>query len=179
MRAFRLADNKVAEFSTWDMELLMSELETISDIDMDTMGFDELEYADVALDAQEDDYEIEVPKEPKSKRGEIYQLGRHRLMCGDSTVLEDVEKLMNGNLADMFLTDPPYNLAYEGKTSDRLSIQNDNMQDDSFREFLAKAFEIAYSMMKKGGYSIYGMLIRRDTILEALVMMLDFWFGSA
>lgn len=142
VRAFRLADNKVAEFSTWDMELLMSELDTINDIDMDTMGFDELEYSDVAMEAQEDDYEIEVPAEPKSKRGEIYQLGRHRLMCGDSTSVEDVERLMDGNLAQLCFTDPPYGMKKEGE-----GIANDNLNFDDLLEFNKKWIPLSFRFL--------------------------------
>lgn len=99
---------------------------------------------------QEDDFEVEPPKEPKSKLGDIYQLGRHRLMCGDSTRIEDVEKLMNNNLADLLVTDPPYNVNYEGKTADTLKIKNDNMNNDSFHQLLYNAFANAYSVMKDG-----------------------------
>ena len=99
---------------------------------------------------QEDDFEIEPPKEPKAKLGDIYQLGRHRLMCGDSTNVEDVEKLMNGSQADLLLTDPPYNVDYEGKTKEALKIENDHMGDDSFYQFLYDIFTNAYAVMKDG-----------------------------
>lgn len=92
----------------------------------------------------------EPPKEPTSKTGDIWQLGNHRLMCGDSTMIDDVEKLMDGVLADMLLTDPPYNVDYEGKTKDKLKIQNDIMQDDSFRQFLRDAFSTADAFIKPG-----------------------------
>lgn len=90
------------------------------------------------------------PEEPKAKRGDIYQLGNHRIMCGDSTSLADVEKLMDGNKADLFLTDPPYNVSYEGKTQDKLTIKNDTMEDESFRAFLTDAFYAANEHMKEG-----------------------------
>lgn len=83
----------------------------------------------------EDDFDEELPDNPNTKTGYIYKLGRHRLMCGDSTNVEDVKKLMNDNLADLYLTDPPYNVSYEGKTKDKLKIQNDKMENDDFREF--------------------------------------------
>jgi len=91
-----------------------------------------------------------VPEEPKTKTGDIYKLGRHRLMCGDSTSIDAVEKLMDGSLVDILITDPPYNVAYEGKTKDALKIQNDSMGDDQFRQFLRDAFVSADSVMKQG-----------------------------
>ena len=107
VRAFRLADNKVAELAEWDIDLLDDELDEIFDIDMSDFGFD--------LSEEEEEIEViedEVPQEvePIAKQGDIWQLGRHRLMCGDSTSVTDVEKLMNGNKADMIYTDPPYGM---------------------------------------------------------------------
>lgn len=111
IKAFRLADNKVSEFSDWDQDLLDSELDDLKDLDIDMsdFGFD-------LDDLDDDEHEIiedevpEVPEEPISKYGGIYQLGKHRLMCGDSTKVEDVEILMNGAKADMVFTDPPYGI---------------------------------------------------------------------
>ena len=108
IKAFRLADNKVSEKAEWDFELLDKELDDI-DIDMTEFGFD------LDLDDEEEQEIIEdevpdVPEEPKAKLGDIYQLGNHRLMCGDSTSEEDVAKLMNGVKADMVFTDPPYGM---------------------------------------------------------------------
>ena len=147
IKAYRLADNKVAEKAVWDFDLLNEELGEIIDLDMETFGFDLSENLD---DAEEDDYELELPEEPKSKRGDIYTLGNHRLMCGDSTSISDVERLMDGAKADMLLTDPPYNVDYTGKTKDALKIQNDHMDNDSFREFLRDAFVTADTVMKPG-----------------------------
>lgn len=148
VKAFRLADNKVAERSEWDFDLLTDELIDILDINMEQFGF-EFD-GGVEDEVQEDDFEIEPPKEPKAKLGDIYQLGRHRLMCGDSTNVEDVEKLMNGSQADLLLTDPPYNVDYEGKTKEALKIENDHMGDDSFYQFLYDIFTNAYAVMKDG-----------------------------
>lgn len=94
-KAYRLADNKTGELADWDMGLLDDELAEIADIDMSDFGFD-LDIPDDGEEAQEDDFDEEVPEEPKSKLGQIYQLGRHRLMCGDSTKTEDVKKLVGG-----------------------------------------------------------------------------------
>ena len=132
-RAYALAHNKTAEMSEWDFGLLGDELADILDIDMSDFGFD-------LSDDEEEETEIiedEVPQEvePVAKQGDIWQLGRHRLMCGDSTSIDDVEKLMNGNKADMVFTDPPYNIAYQG-VSDKRTIKNDKMSDDDFIQFL-------------------------------------------
>lgn len=149
IKAFRLADNKVAEKAEWDFDLLNAELDDIIDLDMELFGFEDA-LQDDAEEAVEDEFEVELPAEPKSKLGDIYQLGDNRLMCGDSTVLEDVEKLMGGVQADMLLTDPPYNVNYEGKTKDKLKIKNDKMDNDNFRQFLIDAFSNADMVMKPG-----------------------------
>lgn len=149
IKAFRLADNKVSEKAEWDFDLLAEEIGDLVDFDMTVFGFDDLLEENTG-DAQEDDYEPELPQEPRSKPGDIYLLGKNRLMCGDSTILSDVEKLMGGQLADMLLTDPPYNVDYEGKTKEKLKIENDKMDNDSFRQFLVDAFAVADAVMKPG-----------------------------
>lgn len=106
VRAFRLVDNKVGELAEWDIDLLNIEL---SEIELDLTPFD-FKIEKTLNDIEEDDYEVVLPDEPKSKKGDIYILGNHRLMCGDSTKEEDVAKLMNGNKADMVFTDPPYGM---------------------------------------------------------------------
>jgi len=111
IKAYRLADNKVGEDSQWDLDLLDEELGDIFEIDMEEFGFD-LSIPDD--DAVDDDYEVEPPEEPKSERGQIYQLGDHRVMCGDATDPDDVKKLCGGELCDLYLTDPPYNVDYTG-----------------------------------------------------------------
>lgn len=133
--AYIIADNRLAEDAGWDMSVLSEELRGLMDIDFDIelTGFT---LDDIELDFGEAEVkESEIPElkpEPKSKVGEIYQLGKHRLMCGDSTCAEDVEKLMSGVRADLLLTDPPYNLDYTGKNSNLLKIENDNMSDEKF-----------------------------------------------
>ena len=149
IKAYRLADNKVAELAEWDFDLLGEELSDILDIDMCDFGFEALEDEEEA-EVVEDDFEVELPEEPRAKLGDVYQLGNHRLMCGDSTSITDVEKLMGGDLADMLLTDPPYNVDYEGKTKDKLKIENDKMDNDNFRQFLIDAFSNADMVMKAG-----------------------------
>lgn len=152
IKAFRLADNKVGEIAVWDLDLLNEELNDILDLDMSVFGFDVLDNLDDLIEDEKDldDFTETVPDEPKSKLGDIYQLGSHKLMCGDSTNEADVKKLMNGELADLLLTDPPYNVAYEGKTKDSLTIKNDSMDNDSFRQFLVNAFSSANEVMKPG-----------------------------
>ena len=115
VKAFRLADNKVSEIAEWDFDLLEQELEEIQDIDMSMFDFD-LSVLDDEEEKEviEDDYEVEIPEEPKAKYGDIYKLGNHRLMCGDSTKEEDVAKLMQGQKADMVFTDPPYRMEAQG-----------------------------------------------------------------
>lgn len=155
-KKYRLLDNKVGEIAEWDPELLAGELEEVDFGDFD-FGFDELmaELTDTSEEdgaplstAVEDDADIVLPEEPKAKRGDIYQLGAHRLMCGDSTDPADVARLMGGTQADLLLTDPPYNVNYEGGTG--LTIQNDNMEDAAFRKFLRDAFACADGVMKPG-----------------------------
>ncbi len=118
VKAFRLADNKVAEKAEWDFDLLPLEINNIVNIDMGAFGFDLDFNGGVEEQVQEDEFEIEPPKEPKAKLGDIYQLGRHRLMCGDSTDKATVELLMNGNKADMVLSDPPYGMFLDTDFSD-------------------------------------------------------------
>lgn len=159
VRAFRIADNKTAELAEWDYEILMAELDLLEDIDMEQFGFDDL--ADMLEPtAEEDGYELEVPDEPRAKLGEVYQLGRHRLMCGDSTKKEDVDRLMDRAKADMVMTDPPYNVDYGSKAeainkygynfSDR-HIENDYMPSFQFVAFLDKAMHNINKYLKQGG----------------------------
>lgn len=149
-KAYILAHNKLTMNTDFDIDLLNEELGSIFEIDMSDFGFDDFILENGEDEVIEDVFDDTLPEEPKTQLGDIYQLGRHRLMCGDSTNIKDVEMLMSGVKADMLLTDPPYNVAYEGKTKDALKIQNDNMKNDSFREFLRTAFFSADSVMKEG-----------------------------
>lgn len=153
-RAYILADNRLTELGEWNTDLLATELKDLSEIgfDIDLMGFnaEDFEGAFDDVEAFEDEFEPELPKEPKTRLGEIYQLGRHRLMCGDSTDDQSVKKLMGGVEADLFLTDPPYNVDYEGKTADALKIENDRQSDDDYRKFLIDAFLSANENIKEG-----------------------------
>ena len=149
-KAYTLIHNKLTMNTDFDMELLEAELDSINFIDMGEFDFDIEEIEEVAID---DDYDVEESisniEEPKAKLGDIYQLGNHRLMCGDSTCEKDVMRLMNGVEADLLLTDPPYNVAVEN--SQGMTIENDDMSNEEFKEFLHKAFKNASAALKKGG----------------------------
>lgn len=148
-REYAIAHNATAELSEWDIDFLAEELKSLdlSDFDFD-FGLD---LAEEFGEAVEDEVpEVDELSEPIAKPGDIWQLGRHRLMCGDSTSVEDVERLMDGVKADLLLTDPPYNVAYEGGTKKRDAIENDSMGGDEFRKFLANAFFAADNVMKPG-----------------------------
>ena len=137
IKAYRLADNKVSELAEWDFDLLGDELKDIFDIDMSDFGFD-LSEEDEETEIIEDEIPEEV--EPIAKQGDIWQLGRHRLMCGDSTSITDVEKLMNGNKADLVLTDPPYGNGESGKYGRgqlgvRTILNDENL--DCFNDFIS------------------------------------------
>lgn len=149
IRQFRIIDNKSSELADWDMELLEIEISelTTDDFNFSDFGFTE---GQMALETEEDEVP-QIIEEPISKYGQVYQLGRHRLMCGDSTLKSDIDILMDGDVADMIITDPPYNVNYEGKTKDKLKIDNDKMDDSSFRDFLKSAFENINQVLKPGG----------------------------
>ena len=137
-RAYTLAHNKTAEMSEWDFDLLGDELADIFDIDMSDFGFDLSEDEEEETEVIEDEVPQEV--EPIAKQGDIWQLGRHRLMCGDSTSITDVEKLMNGNKADLVLTDPPYGNGESGKYGRgqlgvRTILNDENL--DCFNDFIS------------------------------------------
>lgn len=147
--AYRLADNKTNELATWDFEKLKTELESISDIDMSQFGFEELE---ASLDDVKDDEFDEkgaISETPYSKKGDIFILGNHRLMVGDSTLKDDVDKLCEERSVDLVLTDPPYNVDYEGQ--DGMKIQNDKQSDEDFYNFLLSAFKNMFEHTKPGG----------------------------
>lgn len=170
-KAYTLVHNKLTMDTGFDMELLMMELDEIQDIDMRLLGFEE-ELKVHPSTLEEDDFdEDDIPEgvPPKARYGEIYQLGDHFLMCGDSTKHEDVAELMNGEEADLCVTDPPYNVDYEGATEDKLKIMNDSMSEASFIEFLADAFSTMKANLKEGGaFYIWHADGHRYEFLEAL-----------
>lgn len=155
VRAFRLADNKVSEAASWDFEKLEEELANI-DMDMSLFGFLEAEDGIDPESVTEDDPDLDGgPVEPRAKRGDIFQLGEHRLMCGDATSPDDVAALMEGGKVKLLLTDPPYNVDIGNTERPKSShngvfIQNDNMPEDEFISFLTKALENANAYMEPG-----------------------------
>ena len=156
-RAYVIADNKLALNAGWDTELLALEIQELkaTDFNLSILGFTDEELnnlipVNVTEGLTDEDAVPEPPPEPITKPGDIWILGKHRLMCGDSTSIDHLEKLCDGRQVDMWLTDPPYNVAYEGKTKDALTIKNDSMDDEKFRQFLRDAYTAADAVMKAG-----------------------------
>jgi DNA modification methylase len=145
-KAYVIADNRLALNAGWDNELLTIELNELlaDDFALDILGFDADELK-ALLDPvtpteglTDEDAVPEVPEEPKTKPGDIYRLGRHRLMCGDSTSIDAVEKLMEGASVDLVFTDPPYNVAFNGRSGKHDVIKNDNLSDSDFETFITE-----------------------------------------
>lgn len=146
-KKFRLLDNKVGEIAEWDFDQLAEELEG-----MDFRGF-EFDWGinpDEEIEIEEIDVP-EIPEETTTKLGDIWQLGEHRLICGDATSIEDIRKLMGEKKADLLIVDPPYNIDYEGKTAEKMKIKNDKWESGEFVEFLKRAFIAAKENLKSGG----------------------------
>lgn len=159
-RAYALAHNKTAELSEWDFEMLDTELDDIFDIDMSQFGFD--------ISADDDPIEIiedEVPETAPSmvKLGDVWQLGKHRLICGDSTDVNVIDGLMNGVNADMVFTDPPYNVAFNGRSGKFDVIENDDIGEDEFKDLITASCNIIRMLDPKAYYiwcnwKFYGIL---------------------
>ncbi len=155
-KAYALAHNKLTMNTDFDFDILKEELDALLDFDMDEFGFESVEVED--LTPVEDNFVVELPEEPKAKLGDVYQLGEHRLMCGDSTSIDDVERLMDGEKADMVFTDPPYGVNATGgrqQTKQKLgmkAIENDNLIGDNLKNFLSDFISI---MQYKNDASIY------------------------
>lgn len=168
-KAYIIADNKLALDAGWDDELLALEIQGLKDLDFDVnfTGFDAAEIDDLFSkvhdkDVKEDDFDVEdALKEPAiSKQGDVWLLGRHRLICGDSTEAKTYEVLMEGKKANLVVTDPPYNVAYEGTAG---KIQNDNMADKKFYEFLLKFYKCTFEAMADGA-PIYVFHADKETV---------------
>jgi site-specific DNA-methyltransferase (adenine-specific) len=162
IRELALIDNKSSEIAEWDFDLLGDELADLDlgDFDLD-WGLPEL--VEEEKEVEEDDFDCTPPEQPKAKLGDVYQLGNHRLMCGDSTKEEDVAKLMNGNKADMVFTDPPYNVAFNGRSGNFDVIKNDDLSEDDFNTFIGCFVDIIHYLQPKHYYiwcnwKFYGIL---------------------
>lgn len=152
VKGYRLMDNKTNE-SDWDMDLAIEELKELVSLgfDIEKTGFD----SDLLIEAEDKDDIVPEDAPPKAKIGDLWLLGQHRVLCGDSTKKEDVDRLMDGKKADMVFTDPPYNVNYKG-TGENTSntILNDKMSDDSFDLFLTETFK-RFAENSKGGAGWY------------------------
>ena len=185
IKAFRLADNKVGELAEWDLDMLDIELDEITEIDMEEFGF-YMPDMESEAEAIEDDFDATPPEEPVARFGQIYKLGRHRLMCGDSTDPECVKKLMDGEKADMVFTDPPYNVNYSSKNKflneidkgNRIQddIENDNY--DSDEEVGKKLWKPAFQNMRdnaKDYCSIYVTMPQGGAHMMMMMMASASW----
>jgi site-specific DNA-methyltransferase (adenine-specific) len=154
VKAFALADNRTAELATWSPEVLAAQLIELESagFEIAEFGFDKIEPL-INPDSLVEDEVPDLPADPVTKLGDVWKLGKHRLMCGDSTDLQSAEKLMCGDKADLLHTDPPYNVDYDNSTRPNPGkslgkIQNDVMDDNSFYLLLESAFTVAYSLLK-------------------------------
>lgn len=163
VKQFRILVNQSVSWADWDEEKLMAELSALAEMgaDLSLTGFDSAEIDRLLAEARKAAGELEadpddVPAlsgddaEGLVRPGDVWALGEHRLCCGDSTSPDDMAALMADVSADLWLTDPPYNVAYEGKTKDALTIENDAMDDGKFKEFLVSAYVVANEVMKPG-----------------------------
>ena len=157
-KAYILADNRMALDAGWDEELLRIEIESLqgADFDVSLTGFGEDEIADLFVgdgekDVKDDDFDLSAALEKAAfvERGDIWTVGRHRLMCGDATSAEDVAALMDGKKANLIVTDPPYGVSF--KSGSGLSIQNDSMKGDEFYTFLYNSFSCMVEHLESGG----------------------------
>lgn len=155
---FLIKDN--VGFGEWDWDQLANEWDTEL---LDKWGLDIPNYEnDEILETEEDDFDATPPLIPITVLGDLYEIGEHRLLCGDSTQTDTFEKLMQGEMADMVVTDPPYNVAYEGGTKEKLTIQNDSMGNDDFYKFLYDFYSALTTAVKKGGGNLCMACIIRN-----------------
>ena len=181
IKAFRLADNKTSEIADWDSEKLLAEIKNLlnTEIDMSSFGFDmdsfnfEIESETELI--QDVPPEVDFENEPKTKIGDVYILGNHRLICGDCTKAEIISKLFGDKQADLILTDPPYNMAYQGsggtsaEVRKKSRIKNDNMSDEDFEKFLTAVYKSIESVMKNGAcFYIFYKELGVGTFITAL-----------
>jgi site-specific DNA-methyltransferase (adenine-specific) len=158
INAYRIADNRTAEESEWDNELLKMEIKELEakDFKLDLLGFNDEQLNDILFEEKQgltDEDEVpKAPEEPITKLGDIWKLGKHKLICGDSTAEETFKNLFNNNKADLIFTDPPYNVDYSGRGENDLGkIKNDNMGENDFIDFLCKNFNLMSDYLKPLG----------------------------
>lgn len=176
-KAYIIADNRMAMDAGWDEELLRVEIEALQTeaFDLSLTGFDDKELADLfadetGSDAKDDEFDLAAALEKASfvEKGDIWTVGRHRLVCGDATDPDDVNTLMSGTKANLILTDPPYGVSF--KSSSGLTIQNDSMKDEEFYIFLLSSFKCMADHLEKGGSAYVfhadteGLIFRRAFI---------------
>lgn len=149
-KAYALAHNKTAELSGWDFDVLATELKDLADFDMSQFGFDMAAVGEEEGEVQDDDFVEELPKSATTQLGDIFKMGGHYLICGDSTKEETIKNLLQGQQVDLLVTDPPYNVDYVGKTKDALKIENDKKSDGDFHKLLVDAFKAADQVMRPG-----------------------------
>jgi DNA modification methylase len=172
-RALVIADNQLAMNAGWDMDMLKAEIEglKLDDFDVDLLGFDD-KFLDGLLEPEptegltDEDAVPEVPGQPKTVLGDVWVLGNHRLMCGDSTSIDAVEKLMDGAKADMVFTDPPYNVAFNGRSGKHDVIKNDDLPEAEFDNFITEVCNIIQAIDPQAYYvwcnwKFYGTLQRQ------------------
>ncbi len=149
-KAYALAHNKTAELSGWNFDVLATELKDLADLDMSQFGFDMAAVGEEEGEVQDDDFVEELPKSATTQLGDIFKMGGHYLICGDSTKEETIKNLLQGQQVDLLVTDPPYNVDYVGKTKDALKIENDKKSDGDFHKLLVDAFKAADQVMRPG-----------------------------
>lgn len=164
VQAYRLADNRLSEEAEWDSQKLSKEIQTLDEqgFDLTLLGFtaDELAQMISGIEEEFDDSILDfdeappLPKKPTTQPGDLYEIGSHRLLCGDATNLDDYKKLLGEDRINLVFTDPPYNVNYSGGTDDKLSIMNDHMKPDDFKRFLM-AFFLSARLYSVAGASIY------------------------
>jgi len=169
-KAYVIADNKLALNAGWDDEMLAIELKELNaeDFDLSLTGFDDDELAALLAEAVEEgltdeDSVPDAPETPVTVEGDVWVLGNHRLMCGDSTSIDAVDKLMDGNKVDLVFTDPPYNVAFNGRSGKHDVIKNDNLSDEAFADFIEGTVATIKAVDPKAYYiwcnwNFYGIL---------------------
>lgn len=176
-RAYILADNRLTELGEWDRDILSAELAALRDegfnieltgFNIDDIIINEIDFTEIDA-AWEEAGEVEAAEDAKTRPGDLYQLGRHRLLCGDSTDARTAERLRGGQMMQLAITDPPYNVDYSGHRKEREKIENDNRSDGAFLDLLTKAFNNLIASLDAGrSFYIFHADMERRAFLEAM-----------